>query len=604
MKTRIETFLKKSLFVAFAMCSWFTIFDDANAAERIAVRNSPSTRRTITTNTRQANNNVLTTTQQSETTPATEPEPTPVVAKPDPEPIIIENKTNQFNDVLSESGASSRDATVSNMAELIKKQRAAFEAKENAEFVQQEQQKALATGKNACDSGLRKCMSETCGANFTKCALDGDTIFGEKLNRCRRETTCTGEEFRLFTTEIKADRDFNVQMASFTSVLECGNSYNSCIQTECGATFNKCLGKTAADKAIKKCSAIAKNCTEQDSGLASRMGTVIGKLRENAEKDVKTDEARLYELRDLMRKQCEHLGAMFDERSFDCVYTINFFAGTNQSSPMASRKAYAGSSFVCNQEWFGINATTFKENAYRETRSQTAASSAMLGSGLGTATGLITSNAIGRALETQQAKKDYKKECKEQGGKLKDGECVMKGDAKYDDDTPEDTDNSKAEARAKCKENGGKYILGKCWGGNKSGDDKGENPTTPTDDSNTPSLGFENKGLSYDKKSDAKNYQYKAMENFGKDYKFETGDMKTGNSSIDAQIDVNNAKVSLDKAAQKYGINTSSTSTPSSQSGSSETTLPFKPDTSLSKPSSQIGGSATSGFGKGIGTRK
>lgn len=463
MKQKNETFLTKLLFVAFAMCSVFMVCDDANAAGRVAVRNTPSTRRTITTNTRQANNTIITTTQEPETTPATEPEPAQTVAEP--EPVIIENKTNQFNDVLSESGASSRDATVSNMAELIKKQRAAFEAQENAEFAQQEQQKALATGKNVCDSGLRKCMSETCGANFTKCTLDGDTMFGEKLNKCRRETTCTGEEFRLFTTEIKADRDFNVQMASYTSVIECGNSYNSCIQTECGATFNKCLGKTAADKAIKKCSAIAKNCAEQDSGLASRMGTVIGKLRENAEKDVKTDEARLYELRDLMRKQCEHLGAMFDERSFDCVYTINFFAGTNQSSPLASRKAYAGSSFVCNQEWFGINATTFKENAYRETRSQTAASSAMLGSGLGTAAGLITSGAIGRALETQAAKKDYKKECKSQGGKLKDGECVMKGDTKYDDDTPEDIDNSKAEARAECTENGGTYVLGKCWGG-------------------------------------------------------------------------------------------------------------------------------------------
>ena len=590
MKQKNETSLTKLLFVAFAMCSVFMVCDDANAAGRVAVRNTPSTRRTITTTNRQPTNTTVTTTAATTET-TTEPvvEPEPALAVVEPEPTIIENKTNQFNDVLSESGASSRDATVSNMAELIKKQRAAFEAQENAEFAQQEQQKALATGKNACDSGLRKCMSETCGANFTKCALDGDTMFGEKLNKCRRETTCTGEEFRLFTTEIKADRDFNVQMASYTSVIECGNSYNSCIQTECGATFNKCLGKTAADKAIKKCSAIAKNCTEQDSGLASRMGTVIGKLRENAEKDVKTDEARLYELRDLMRKQCEHLGAMFDERSFDCVYTINFFAGTNQSSPLASRKAYAGSSFVCNQEWFGINATTFKENAYRETRSQTAASSAMLGSGLGTAAGLISSNAIGRALETQAAKKDYKKECKSQGGKLKDGECVMKGDTKYDDDTPEDIDNSKAEARAQCKENGGTYVLDKCWGGNKNGNENGEDPTTPSDNANTPSLGFENKGLST---KDAKDLESQ-VNNIGK--KFNSNDFKTGDFALDSKA----FQAKLASSTQS-----SQQATPSSQSGTTADTPTLNLNTSISKPQTQLGGSATSSFGKNIGTRK
>ena len=138
-----------------------------------------------------------------------------------------------------------------------------------------------------------------------------------------------------------------------------------------------------------------------------------------------------------MTSACKKLGAAFDERSFDCVYTVNFFAGSNQSSPMASRKRYAGDTFVCMQEWFGTNVTTFKENAYRETRSQTAASSAMLGSGVGTAAGLISSGAIGRAVETQKAKKDLKKECEAQDMKLKNGECVADDD---DKDEEEDED--------------------------------------------------------------------------------------------------------------------------------------------------------------------
>jgi hypothetical protein len=310
-------------------------------------------------------------------------------------------------------------------AEQIRRQRAALAASEASYATTTAQKNALSSNSSSCDVALRKCMSEICGSDFTKCALDGDTMFGDKLNRCKQDSNCSGEEFSLFTAEIKADRDMNVRLASYNTVLDCGNSYNACIVNECGTTFNKCLGKKNSDAAIQKCSAIAKECAEADSGLPSRFGTVIGKLRESAEKDVKKDEERMYKLRDLMKQSCEKLGARFDERTFDCVYTVNFFAGENQSTPIASRKRYAGDTFVCMQEWFGVNATSYQENAYRETRAQTAASSAMLGSGLGTAAGLVTSGAMGRALDTQKAKKAYKEECKEiEGKKWKNGKCV------------------------------------------------------------------------------------------------------------------------------------------------------------------------------------
>jgi hypothetical protein len=176
--------------------------------------------------------------------------------------------------------------------------------------------------------------------------------------------------------------------------------------------------------------------------LVNRFGTAIGKLRENAEKEVKKDEERMYKLRDLMSAECEKMGAMFDERTFDCVYTVNFFVGNNQQNPTASRKRYAGDTFVCMQEWFGTNATTAMENAARETRAQTAASSAMLGSGVGSAVGMVTSGAIDRAVKTQKAKKELKKECENQQGMvLKNGECVSEEDL--------------------CK--GGVFKAGSCW---------------------------------------------------------------------------------------------------------------------------------------------
>lgn len=355
-------------------------------------------------------------------TPVAEP-----VAETKSEPVVEEkqefvivNKSSEFDMAVSTVLESAGDDN--SFAEQIRRQRAALAAQDASDAAATAQKNAIASNSNVCDRDLRKCMAEKCGNDFTKCALDGDTIFGDKLNACKTKTTCSASEFNLFVPEIKADRDMNVRLASYNNVINCGNNYNACIVNECGTTYTKCLGKANADAAIQKCATIAKDCTESDSGLVNRFGTAIGKMRENAEKEVKKDEERMYALRDLMSGACKRLGAMFDERTFDCVYTVSFFAGERQDIPTASRKRYAGDTFICMQEWFGINATTFKENAYRETRAQTAASSAMLGSGVGSAMGMISSGAIDRALETQKAKKELKKEQKAQKKEDKEAE--------------------------------------------------------------------------------------------------------------------------------------------------------------------------------------
>jgi len=411
-KTKKDFFKTTASFLM--MVSLCLISDAANAA-RVAIRpNANVARRSPTTTT----STTATNTATSET----------VVEEIEYEPEIevLENKASKFDDVLSDMNDGATDSGTSDFATQIRRQRDAANARDSAATVKTNQTSAMRNGKNICDMGLRECMMKECGDDFTKCALDGDTIFGEKLNRCRRQTTCSGEEFKLFTTEIKADRDTNVNLASYTSVTNCGNRYNKCIMEQCGTYFDKCLGKTAADTAIKKCDSIARGCMEQDSGLASRIGEVIGKLREYAEIDVKKDEQYLYTLREKMANVCTGLGAMFDERSFDCVYTVNFFAGDDQTHPMASRKLYAGDTFVCNQEWFGTNVTTFKENAYRQTRAQTAASSAMFGAGVGTLLGQVTSGAIGRNIDLHDSKKALKEECAAQGKEFKDDKCVDK----------------------------------------------------------------------------------------------------------------------------------------------------------------------------------
>lgn len=324
------------------------------------------------------------------------------------EQIIVENKSSQFDSILGAASASSSDLAADERAALIRAQRAALDASDNANVTTQRIQTALNTGVNSCDTSLRDCMKNKCGNDFSKCAGDGDTTWGDKLNSCRRETKCSTEEFNIFAVEIKADRDHNSKMASYQDVLDCGNNYNNCIFTQCGTDLSKCVGKKTADAATAKCANFARDCQAIDSGLAARAGQVFGTLRNNAQIQVRQDEEKLYALRDKMRSVCSRMGAMFDERSLDCVYTVNLFAN-NSPTPFASKKAYAGNSFDCTQNWFGIDITTYRENAYRLTREQTSATSAFMGAGLGTAAGAISSGAINRAIDTHKAERAAKK---------------------------------------------------------------------------------------------------------------------------------------------------------------------------------------------------
>lgn len=385
--------------VAFLLPAHAAVVSRPTAANNAAAARAKSGVRTPTTISQPAVKAQNTETESEPELVAT-PEPTP-----EPEaPIIVNNKTSMFQDVMSEIDASATDESNNELADAIRRQRALLDGATNAA--------SAATGANmgsaaACDSGLRKCMAEKCGNDFSKCANDSSTIWGQKIDGCRAKTKCTGHEYSLIAPEILADRDMNVRMSHYNSVINCGNRYNDCIFTQCGKTLNKCLSKKDGDNAVSKCASIANECKAMDNGLASRVMTVFGDLRKIATAQVKKDEARLTELRKLMRDQCNRFGAMFDERTLDCVYTVNFFAGEDNTL-MASKKLYSGDSFQCTPNWFGIDITTYMENAQRLTRSQKSASSAALGAGLGTAAGLWTSGAITRARDTQKAEKAVK----------------------------------------------------------------------------------------------------------------------------------------------------------------------------------------------------
>ena len=389
-----------------------------------SVSKTPTTTTSSSTSTPSADATTVVDTQTETTQPTTTTATTTTTTNPEPkvETSKVENKSAQFGSGLSSKSSSERDAAAATLAELVRAQRAALDAAGAVADVHASAHSVTGTGENACDTSLRECMIQKCGSNFSKCIADTDTTFFDKMDTCRRNTNCTGHEYQLFSVEIKADRDLNAKLATYNATIDCGNNYDACIVAQCGATYSKCIGKSAGDTAIAKCENIAKSCIEYDSGLAMRTMGVFGELRQGAERQIAVDEQRLYALREEMRSVCSRLGAMFDERSLDCVYTVNFRAG-NDSTLFASKKLYAGSTFDCSPNWFGIDITTFRENAFRETRVQTAASSAMLGSGVGQAVGALTSGAISRAIDRYTADRAVDKALKECMQYYTESEC-------------------------------------------------------------------------------------------------------------------------------------------------------------------------------------
>lgn len=432
MAEKQKNILKIPYIFGIILCSVFSVgynISDANAATVTSRSTATTASRPTTTRTNAVAARMPSATVSGTVTETAEEETTEEATETAPE-IVVENKASQFDTIVSANSTSGTDTSAANLAEMVRQQRAALDAQDAITTATNTAKNA--TG-NACDTGLRKCMQESCGEDFTDCRGDTDTEWGRKMESCRLRLECSGDEYTLFAAEIKADRDINAQLMLYNNIIDCGNKYNDCIITECGTTFSKCLGKTAGDAAIAKCRTIADECKEQDGGLANRAMQVFAELRQDAEIQVQKDEERLYELRDLMSQQCKMLGATFDERTFSCVYTVEFWAGDN-ATLFASKKAYAGDVFSCTPNWFGIDVTTFMENAYRATREQSSATAGFMGSGVGVAAGAITSGAISRAIDTQKAKKalkDAEKEHEETYGDDADKNASDK-DAKND----------------------------------------------------------------------------------------------------------------------------------------------------------------------------
>ena len=161
-----KTFFIISMPILMALCSLFLVCSFADAAPRTAVRSNPVARKSVASTPAAETKTETAVTEEIADTTESEPEQ------------IIVNKSNQFETAVSaviENSSSNDDS----FAEEIRRQRAALAADEASSAITLTQNSSLKNGHNVCDAGLRKCMMETCGNDFTKCATDGDTVFGD-----------------------------------------------------------------------------------------------------------------------------------------------------------------------------------------------------------------------------------------------------------------------------------------------------------------------------------------------------------------------------------------------------------------------------------------
>ncbi|MDR0967493.1 MAG: hypothetical protein LBL75_01525 [Rickettsiales bacterium] len=299
---------------------------------------------------------------------------------------IDNSRFDRFNAVFGDAGGDAV-GTDSGLKDLITAQRAAAGTTDISGDVGMTLKSG---GYNSCDTDLRQCMKDKCGDNFIDCAGDDTTVWSSKIESCGATAKCSGAEMTMFAPEVLSDRDMAVKLAEFDHTKTCGVDYRDCMVRECGKTFDKCLGKNYGDAAIKACQGIADSCADVDTGFAARMMQVFADNRISAETRITKLDAALYDLRDSISKKCTGAGMLFDERAFDCVASVSLYSAEDGAT-MASQKLYAGDTFDCTENWFGVDITTYLENSLRRDRELTGAADAMMGAGLGSAAAAVTS---------------------------------------------------------------------------------------------------------------------------------------------------------------------------------------------------------------------
>jgi outer membrane protein OmpA-like peptidoglycan-associated protein len=256
--------------------------------------------------------------------------------------------------------------------------------------------------KSKCENELMNCVVEDCGADFQKCTGDGDGVWSARFQKCRVKTSCTGAELSVYGDIIREDIKVDSQIRLMQLIIQGNNAYSRCLQNQCATTqgtplegmigFNACVTQGRINAALTACQAVYEKFRPYDSGLQARFTSMMGMLRAEKEKRIAELQKELDAMMPKMRDECKRAGAVFDDRSGECVFTafLSVEANGRRYTP-ASKKIVPGSQFQCTDQWFGVDVTTYLKNAISLTVEQKTASAAFMGAGLGVGASVLTS---------------------------------------------------------------------------------------------------------------------------------------------------------------------------------------------------------------------
>lgn len=318
--------------------------------------------------------------------PAPEPEPEPAAA-------ADSNFARQMESITAAPAVDTR-------AEA----RERIEAREQAEAAAVAFNRGIAAAaKSKCETELTKCVIEDCGADMQKCSNDADALWSARFQRCRTKVDCTGAELSVYGDIIKEDIRVDAKIALAQKVVEGNNAYSRCLQQQCGADstsliegrvgFNGCMTQVKINNAINACKGVYEKYREYDSGLQQRFTGVMGLLRSEKEKNIAVLQKELDTIMPQMRTLCTQTGAMFDERSAECVFTAMLSVedpNNGRRYTAGNKKIMPGSEYQCSDRWFGVDVTQYLINSAHLTATQRAASSAFMGAGVGVGLSALT----------------------------------------------------------------------------------------------------------------------------------------------------------------------------------------------------------------------
>lgn len=239
----------------------------------------------------------------------------------------------------------------------------------------------------SCDETWRQCLqgSDVCGTNYILCTTLSPIEFSNRISVCPKKIgDCTVSNATV--KEVINNKDDYMKVSKADSILECGETMSNCIMDICGKGFTKCAKSISVAKT--NCGYIADECSRVDPALWVRTATALNFAKGQMNAEITKIENRMAEIESELRAECSKNNFAFDSSKMQCIGVVDFNA---MGMVLQSKRMSAGSVGNCSDEFFGLDITTYRQNAANETIKQKTVSNtisgAMLGMGVGSLAG-------------------------------------------------------------------------------------------------------------------------------------------------------------------------------------------------------------------------